>query len=157
MKILIVDDHILFRDGLVGILKARPEFEVVGEAGTVSEAIEKARRLKPDMILMDWGLPDGDGSQAAQQILSEQPECKIVFLTIYEADEKLYAAVRSGAKGYMLKNVPSEKLIHALLDVEAGKPAISRKMTGQLMEGSIDGFDAVFKGKICSLTAVFHP
>ncbi len=134
MKILIVDDHVLFREGLVGILQTRPEFEVVGEAGTVSEAIEKARLYQPDMILMDWGLPDGDGSQASQQILSEQPGCKIVFLTIYEADEKLFAAVRSGAKGYMLKNVPSEKLIRALLDVEVGKPAISRKMTGQLME-----------------------
>lgn len=134
MKILIVDDHVLFREGLVGILKGRPEFEVVGEAGTVSGAIEKARHYKPDMILMDWGLPDGDGSQASKQILAEHPECKIVFLTIYEADEKLFAAVRSGAKGYMLKNVPSAKLIRALLDVEVGRPAISRKMTSQLME-----------------------
>lgn len=134
MKILIVDDHVLFREGLVGILKARPEFEVVGEAGTVSEAIEKARRYKPDMILMDWGLPDGDGSLASKQILDEQPDCKIVFLTIYEADEKLFAAIRSGAKGYMLKNIPSEKLVRALLDVESGSAAISRKMTGQLMD-----------------------
>ena len=134
MKILIVDDHVLFREGLVGILMARPEFEVVGEAGTVSEAIEKARLEKPDTILMDWGLPDGDGSLASQQILAEQPECKIVFLTIYEADEKLFAAIRSGAKGYMLKNIPSEKLVRALLDVESGSAAISRKMTGQLME-----------------------
>ena len=134
MKILIVDDHVLFREGLVGILKARPEFEVVGEAGTVSEAIEKARQYKPDMILMDWGLPDGDGSLASKQILAEQPACKIVFLTIYEADEKLFGAIRSGAKGYMLKNIPSEKLVRALLDVESGSSAISRKMTGQLME-----------------------
>jgi DNA-binding NarL/FixJ family response regulator len=134
MKILIVDDHVLFREGLVGILKARPEFEVVGEAGTVSEAIEKARQYKPDMILMDWGLPDGDGSLASKQILDEQPDCKIVFLTIYEADEKLFAAIRSGAKGYMLKNIPSEKLVRALLDVESGSAAISRKMTGQLMD-----------------------
>jgi DNA-binding NarL/FixJ family response regulator len=134
MKILIVDDHVLFREGLVGILQARPEFEVVAEAGTVSEAIEKARQYQPDMILMDWSLPDGDGSQASTQILAEQPECKIVFLTIYEADEKLFAAVRSGAKGYLLKNVPSANLIRALLDVESGNSAISRKMTGQLME-----------------------
>jgi DNA-binding NarL/FixJ family response regulator len=134
MKILIVDDHVLFREGLVGILEARPEFEVVGEAGTVSEAIEKARQYKPDMILMDWGLPDGDGSLASRQILDEQPDCKIVFLTIYEADEKLFAAIRSGAKGYMLKNIPSEKLVRALLDVESGSAAISRKMTGQLMD-----------------------
>lgn len=134
MKILIVDDHVLFREGLVGILQARPEFEVVGEAGTVSGAIEKARICKPDMILMDWSLPDGDGSQASQQILKEQPDCKIVFLTIYEADEKLFAAVRSGAKGYLLKNIPGANLIRALLDVESGSSAISRKMTSQLME-----------------------
>lgn len=134
MKILIVDDHVLFREGLVGILQARPEFEVVGEAGSVSGAIEKARKLQPDMILMDWGLPDGDGSQASRQILAEQPDCMIIFLTIYEADEKLFAAIRSGAKGYMLKNVPSSKLIRALQEVEAGNPAISREMTGRLMK-----------------------
>lgn len=134
IKILIVDDHVLFREGLVGILQTRPEFDVVGEAGTVSGSIEKARQYQPDMILMDWGLPDGDGSQASEKILAALPDCKIVFLTIYEADEKLFAAIRSGAKGYMLKNVPSAKLIRALLDVNAGNPAISRAMTGRLME-----------------------
>lgn len=134
MKILIVDDHVLFREGLVSILQPRPEFDVVGEAGSVSEAVEKARLHKPDMILMDWGLPDGDGAQASQLILSELPECKIIFLTIYEADEKLFSAIRCGAKGYMLKNVPSTKLLQALLDVDQGKPALSRAMTARLME-----------------------
>lgn len=134
IKILIVDDHVLFREGLVGILKARPEFEVIGEAGSVSEAIAQARQHKPDMILMDWNLPDGDGSHATQVILAEKPDCKIVFLTIYEADENLFGAIRSGAKGYLLKNVPSANLVRALLDVEAGSSAISRAMTGRLMQ-----------------------
>jgi DNA-binding NarL/FixJ family response regulator len=134
IRILIVDDHVLFREGLVGILQARHEFDVVGEAGTVSGAVKKARQCKPDMVLMDWSLPDGDGSQASKQILAELPDCKIVFLTIYEADEKLFTAIRSGAKGYMLKNVSSAKLIRALLDVEAGNPAISRAMTSRLMD-----------------------
>lgn len=135
MKVLIVDDHVLFREGLVGILQARPEFEVVGEAGTVSEAVEIARQHEPCLILMDWALPDGDGAHATQQILAESPETKIVFLTIYEADENLFAAIRSGAKGYLLKNIPSNKLVQALLDVEQGKPALSKSMTARLMEG----------------------
>lgn len=135
MKVLIVDDHVLFREGLVGILHARPEFEVVGEAGTVSEAVELARQHKPCMILMDWALPDGDGAQATKQILDETPESKIIFLTIYEADENLFAAIRSGAKGYLLKNISSNNLVQALLDVEQGKPALSRAMTARLMEG----------------------
>lgn len=134
MKILIVDDHVLFREGLVSILQPRPDFDVVGEAGSVKEAVEMARQLKPDMILMDWMLPDGDGAQASQEILADFPECKIVFLTIYEADEKLFSAIRSGAKGYMLKNIPSAKLMRALLDVDAGRPALSRDMTARLME-----------------------
>lgn len=134
IKTLIVDDHVLFREGLVGILNARPEFEVVGEAGSVSDAIEQALQRKPDMILMDWGLPDGDGSQASKEILAELPDCKIVFLTIYEADEKLFAAIRSGAKGYLLKTVPGANLVRALLDVDAGNSAISRAMTGRLMD-----------------------
>lgn len=133
IKILIVDDHVLFREGLVGILRARPEFSVIGEAGSVSEAIKQARQHQPDMILMDWNLPDGDGSHATQVILAEMPDCKIVFLTIYEADENLFGAIRSGAKGYLLKNVPSANLVRALLDVEAGNSAISRAMTGRLM------------------------
>ncbi|MGW8227194.1 MAG: response regulator, partial [Anaerolineales bacterium] len=120
MKTLIVDDHVLFREGLVSILKERPEFKVVGEAGSVSEAIEMARQTEPELILMDWSLPDGDGSQASKQILAEQPNCQIVFLTVHEDDEKLFGAIRSGARGYILKNVPSAKLIRALLDVEAG-------------------------------------
>lgn len=134
MKILIVDDHVLFREGLVGILCSSPEFEVVGEVGSVGEAIEQASLRKPDMILMDWGLPDGDGVTATQQILSKQPECKIVFLTIHDEDQILFAAIRSGAKGYLLKNVTGKKLVEQLLAVEQGHSALSKAMTARLME-----------------------
>jgi DNA-binding NarL/FixJ family response regulator len=134
MKIMIVDDHVLFREGLSGILRSRPEFDVIGEAGSVQESIELALHLKPDMILMDWNLPDGDGAQATRSILTELPECKIIFLTVHEADEKLFAAIRSGAKGYLLKNIPSMQLVRTLLDIEAGNPALSRSMTARLMQ-----------------------
>jgi len=134
MKILIVDDHVLFRQGLISLLNPLPEFEVVGEAGSVLQAIEIARKLKPDLILMDFNLPDGTGLEATQVILQEHPDCKIVFLTIYETDEKLLAAIRLGAKGYMLKNTPITNLLASLRSLERGELAISRVMTGRIIQ-----------------------
>lgn len=134
MRLLVVDDQVLFRQGLVSLIDAHPDFEVVGKAGSVSQAIKLARELKPDMILMDFNLPDGTGLEATQSILQENPDCKIVFLTIYETSDKLLAAIRLGAKGYMLKNVPISKLLSSLQAVERGEPAISRQMTGQIIE-----------------------
>lgn len=133
MRILFVDDHILFREGLVSLLKAEPDFEVVGQAGSISEAISLARQHKPDLILMDFSLPDGSGSEASAAILSEQPDCKIIFLTVYEADEKLFEAIRSGAKGYLLKNTPVSKLLASIRALNKGEAAISRTMTMRLM------------------------
>ena len=98
MKILFVDDHILFREGLVSLLKSEPDMDVVGQAGSVREAVEMARRHRPDLILMDFSLPDGSGAEASAAILCEQPGCKIVFLTVYEANEKLFEAIRAGSR-----------------------------------------------------------
>jgi DNA-binding NarL/FixJ family response regulator len=134
MNVLIVDDHVLFREGLVGLLKADKYFNVVGQAGSVHEAIHLAHQLHPDLILMDFILPDGDGTEASAAILSEQPGCKIVFLTMYDADDKLFAAIRSGAKGYMLKNIPVTNLVLALKSIERGEAAISGEMTMRLLE-----------------------
>jgi two-component system nitrate/nitrite response regulator NarL len=134
MKVLIVDDHVLFREGLVSLLNSDPTIMVVGEAGSVREAVEQSRRLKPDLILMDFSLPDGDGAEASAIILAEMPECKIIFLTMYETDEKLFAAIRSGAKGYLLKNVPISKLMDALKAIEKGEAAISRTMTMRILD-----------------------
>ena len=134
MKILVVDDHVLFREGLVSLLKADDYFNVVGQAGSVHEAIKLAHNLRPDLILMDFSLPDGDGAEASTAILAEQPECKIVFLTMHDDDENLFAAIRSGAKGYLLKNVPVAKLISSLKSIEKGEAAISGAMTMRLLE-----------------------
>jgi two-component system NarL family response regulator len=133
MRILIVDDHVLFRDGLVSLLSAQPDFDVVGQAGTVCEAIQLADDLEPDLVLMDFGLPDGTGLDATQAILAERPETKIVFLTVHEQDDRLFAAIRSGAKGYLLKNVPVSKLVGYLRGVERGEPAISPDMTSHIL------------------------
>ena len=133
MNVLIVDDHVLFREGLVSLLSSDPSFTVVGQAGSVCESIELARKLKPELVLMDFSLPDGDGSEATAAILAEMPECKIVFLTMYDADEKLFSAIRSGAKGYLLKNTPVQKLMDSLHSLAKGEAAISRSMTMRIL------------------------
>ena len=134
MRVLIVDDHILFRQGLVGLLEDEPGFDVTGQAGSCQEAIELANIQKPDLILMDFNLPDGTGADATRRILEEDPKTKVVFLTMYAQDEIMLEAVRSGAKGYLLKNLPINKLLDSLRAVEGGEAAISRTMTRRIME-----------------------
>ena len=134
MKIVIVDDHVLFREGLAAIIGSEPDVEIIGQAGTVQEAIELVKISKPDMVLMDFGLPDGTGADATRAILQEHPKCKIVFLTMSEEDDDLLAAIRSGAKGYLLKNMQPAKLVSSLRSVQKGESALSRSMTLRLME-----------------------
>jgi DNA-binding NarL/FixJ family response regulator len=134
MKVLIVDDHVLFREGLVSVLSSRPEYQVVGEAGTVSEAIQKACLLKPDIILMDFHLSDGTGLEATQAILAELPECKILFLTIEEDERVFFDALRYGAKGFVPKNISVTSLLNSLESMQRGEAAISRAMTTRLVE-----------------------
>jgi two-component system NarL family response regulator len=134
LNLLIVDDHILFREGLASLFKAQPDFAVLGEAGNVREAIEKARSLKPDLILMDFSLPDGTGLDATEVILAEMPQVKIVFLTMHEDDERLFAAIQAGAKGYLLKNIPVTKLLLALRGIERGEAPLSRSMTTRVLQ-----------------------
>lgn len=133
MKVLIVDDHILFRQGLVSLLRNEADFQVVGEAGNAREATAMALELHPNLILMDFNLPDRSGVDAARAILSEIPDCKIIFLTVHADDEKMLDAIRSGACGYLLKNVPIAQLIKALRSTQNGEAAISRSMMARVM------------------------
>lgn len=134
MRILIVDDHILFREGLAGLLRSQPDTNVVGECGTVQEAIDLALRLKPEVILMDFSLPDGTGLEATRAILAAEPEIQIIFLTVHDNDERLIAAMRAGAKGYLLKNLSVNKLLASLRALERGEAAISRTMMARILE-----------------------
>jgi DNA-binding NarL/FixJ family response regulator len=131
---LIVDDHILFREGLTSLFRSTSDFEVVGSAGSVFEAIAMARELHPDIILMDFSMPDGTGIDATRAILAELPDCKIVFLTMYESDDKLFEALRAGAKGYMPKNTPSPDLTASLRALANEEIALSRKLMGRVVE-----------------------
>lgn len=134
IRLVIVDDHALFREGLASILRLEPDLEISGLAGSVEESVELVRALKPDIVLMDFSLPDGTGAAATSRILNEDPDCKIIFLTMSERDENLYLAIRSGAKGYLLKNLSPSKLVASIRSVYEGESAISRAMTLRLME-----------------------
>jgi DNA-binding NarL/FixJ family response regulator len=134
MKLLIVDDHVLFREGLAAILRSEPDLEIVGLAGSVEEAIEMDLQTQPDVVLMDFELRDGSGLDATRAILTRRPECKVIFLSIFESDDKFIAAVRAGANGYLLKNMRPTKLIVALRRVMQGESVLSRKVTLRVMQ-----------------------
>lgn len=134
LHVLLVDDHVLFRSGLVRLLGAQPDITVIGEAGTRAEAIALARELQPDLILMDINLPDGTGVEATVAILSELPATKIIFLTVHDDDENLFAAIRAGGTGYMLKNVGATELVSRVRGVRVGEAALSPALAGRILD-----------------------
>jgi len=134
IKVVIIDDHVLFREGLKAILGSEADIEIAGMAGTVKEAVQLIHLKRPDIVLMDFSLPDGTGVDATRMILAQFPKCKVVFLTMSEQDEDLFAAIRSGAKGYLLKSLQPSKLVAAIRSVQDGESALSRAMTLRLME-----------------------
>ena len=134
MKIIIVDDHVLFREGLATIIQKETDIEVAGLVGSVKETVDLVEIVQPDIVLMDFNLPDGTGADATIKVLEKRPECKIVFLTMSDDDENLFAAIRAGAKGYLLKNMSPSKLIATIRSVQQGESALSRSMTLRLME-----------------------
>lgn len=134
MKILIVDDSILFREGLVSLLKDQKDVQLVAEAGTVREAIEKAEALHPDIVLTDCHLPDGTGVEVTRAILARQPAAKVIFLTVSEDDAIIAEALRSGAKGFLLKNIRVSSLLDALRSLNRGEVAMSRATMARVLE-----------------------
>lgn len=132
MRILLVDDHVLFREGISSLLSAQPDMTIVGSASNVEEAISKARELKPDIVLMDFTLPDGTGLEATEAILTDRPDTMIVFLTVHEDDERLFATIRSGVKGYLPKNISMSDLVSYLRGIERGEAAITPKIATRI-------------------------
>jgi DNA-binding NarL/FixJ family response regulator len=132
LRILLVDDHLLFRKGLARLLDAQPDFEVVGEAADGWEAVEQTRLLSPDVVLMDIRMPNCNGLEATQRIKSHMPMVRVVMLTVSEDENDLIAAVRYGADGYLLKDILPETLFQHLRGLMGGETPISRAMTGKL-------------------------
>lgn len=134
VRVLLVDDHALLREGLAGLLNAQPDFEVVGEASNGQEAIERTGDLMPDLVLMDVDMPVLDGVTAAQAIKAALPYVTIVMLTVHDADEKLFAAIRAGAQGYLLKDIRGAELVEALRGLARGEAPISRRLATRLIQ-----------------------
>jgi two-component system nitrate/nitrite response regulator NarL len=133
IRLLVVDDHALFRKGVVSLFGETQGFEVVGEAANGQEALEKARELMPDIILMDLSMPVMDGLAATRRIMEEIPYVRIVILTIQEEDQSLFEAIKSGAQGYLLKKIEPQVLFETLRRVAEGEASISGVMAAKLM------------------------
>lgn len=137
-RVLLVDDHALFRKGFASLLLARGGVEIVGEAGDGLEAIEKARQLKPDLILMDVKMPGCSGIEATRIITADQPGTKVVMLTVSDDDETVFEAIKSGACGYLLKNLDPTELFDLLDGVSRGEAPISRPMATKILQEFAD-------------------
>lgn len=132
IRVLLADDHPLFRDGVAALLRTRG-FDVVGEAGDGVEALEMARQLHPDMILMDIQMPRLDGLMATRLITTETPETHVIMLTVSEEDENLFEAIKSGAQGYLLKNTDTQTFFELLNGVSRGEAPMSRQLAGKIL------------------------
>jgi DNA-binding NarL/FixJ family response regulator len=134
IRVLLADDHDLFREGLAGIIASQADMEVVGEASDGLEAIVKALELSPDLILMDIQMPGCDGLEATKKIKKELPETTIVVLTVRDEDEKLFEAIKNGAQGYLLKTIRSREMLEMLRGAMQGEAAISPNLAGRMLE-----------------------
>jgi DNA-binding NarL/FixJ family response regulator len=133
VRVLLADDHALFRRGLASLLAGRDDIEVVGEASGGQEAVDRARELMPDVILMDVRMPGITGLEATRLIKEEMPYVRIVILTVSEDDEDLFAALKNGAQGYLLKNIDPEDLIACIHQVQRGEAPLAPPMASKIL------------------------
>jgi two-component system, NarL family, response regulator DevR len=133
VAILLVDDHEVVRMGLKTLLERRQGFSVVGEAGTVAEALREARRVRPDVIVMDIRLPDGNGVEACREIQGELPDTRVIMLTSYADDEAVYGSIMAGASGYLLKQTRGQDLAEAIERVARGESLLDPSVTEKVL------------------------
>lgn len=132
MRIVVVDDHEIVRQGLRALLEAEDDFSVVGEAGSVAEAVRRVGYESPDVVVMDVRLPDGSGVEACREIRSRWPSVKVLMLTSYADEDALMSAIVAGASGYVLKRIDSHDLVNNLRKVAAGESLLDGEMTDRL-------------------------
>ena len=134
IKLLIVDDHTVVRDGLMTMLGREKDFAVMGEARNGLEAVEKVREVHPDVVLMDLRMPELDGVEAMRRIRTEDPEVKFIVLTTYDSDEYIFDAIEAGAKGYLLKDTSREELFRAVRAVHRGESLVEPGVAAKLLD-----------------------
>jgi len=144
MRVLIADDDHLMRAGLVELLTADPEIEIIGQASTGREAIELARRLAPDVVLMDVRMPSLDGISATREVSQAAPRARVLILTTFEQDDYIFGALRAGASGFLLKRTRPEELIAAVHTIAAGdsllSPSVTRRVITRMAQQPIAEF-----------------
>jgi DNA-binding NarL/FixJ family response regulator len=133
IRLILVDDQVMFREGLRMLLALQPDFEIVGEASDGTAAIELARRVVPDVILMDLRMPEMDGAEATRRIKAEVPAVRVIVLTTFEDDKEVFAAIRAGAVGYLLKASPAEKVYEAVRLAAPGELFLEPSVTAKLV------------------------
>jgi DNA-binding NarL/FixJ family response regulator len=134
IRLLIVDNHTLFRQGLVSLLQSEPGYTVIGEASSGEEALYEVPELRPDVVLMDVKMPGIGGVEATRRLLEANPETRVMMLTVSEEEENLIAAIQVGARGYILKNADAGELFQAIQRVHAGEAMLSPAMTLRLLQ-----------------------
>ena len=134
IRILVADDHPVVRDGLIAILSTQPDLRVVGEASTGADVIRQAALLKPDVVLLDLGMPDMDGVEALRRLRVEYPDVQAIVFTAFDTDELIVEAVRAGAQGYLLKGAPRDEIFQAIRTVSAGGSLVQPLVVSKLMQ-----------------------
>jgi DNA-binding NarL/FixJ family response regulator len=143
IRVLLVDDQALFREGLRLLLSVQPDIEVVGEAANGEQALQMAAELNPDIVLMDLRMPVLDGVAATRRLHASQPQSRVIVLTTFDEDETVFEGLRAGAVGYLLKDVPSEKLVEAIRAAARGEsflqPSVAAKVVAEFTRLSSQG------------------
>jgi two-component system response regulator DevR len=134
LRLLVVDDHEVVRQGLVSLLDRRAAFDVVAQAGSIAEAIAQAARYEPDLVIMDLRLPDGSGIEACREIRAARPQTRVVMLTSYPDEEAVLSAIMAGASGYLLKQIRGRDLVSALEAVGRGESLLDSAVTEKVLE-----------------------
>ena len=134
LKILIVDDHDIVRKGLAMLVSRQEDLSVVAEAGTVAEAVEKARESSPDVVVMDIRLPDGSGIEACRDIRDENGDVKVLMLTSYSDEEAVMGSIMAGASGYLLKEIRSQEIVDAIRKVSSGQSLLDPTVTASVLD-----------------------